>query len=122
MILVAILDALQPVIDALVWIIDIVAGGLGKAVSFISGAVSSLFGGNKGQSVEPMQAGGIVTRPTMALIGEAGPEAVIPLRAGGLGDVINVTVQGNIWAMDDLTDQLRVEFLRIKTDNTTTGF
>jgi hypothetical protein len=30
--------------------------------------------------------GGIVTGPTIAMIGEAGPEAVIPLnRAGGMG-------------------------------------
>ena len=38
--------------------------------------------------------GGIVTGPTFAMIGEAGPEAVIPLdRAGGMGgNVINVTV------------------------------
>jgi hypothetical protein len=40
--------------------------------------------------------GGIVTGPTLALIGEAGPEAVIPLdRAGGMGgNNINVYVQG----------------------------
>ena len=44
--------------------------------------------------------GGIVTRPTMALIGEAGPEAVIPLsrlgagrpQAGG-GSIIQIVVQ-----------------------------
>jgi hypothetical protein len=35
--------------------------------------------------VQPMARGGIVTRPTMALIGEAGPEAVIPLGRGGMG-------------------------------------
>jgi hypothetical protein len=36
--------------------------------------------------------GGIFTRPTRALIGEAGPEAVIPLsKAAGLG-AVNVTV------------------------------
>ena len=42
----------------------------------------------------PMMAdGGIVTSPTFAMIGEAGPEAVIPLdRMGGGGNVINVTV------------------------------
>ncbi len=34
---------------------------------------------------QTMAAGGIVTRPTMALIGESGPEAVIPLSRGGLG-------------------------------------
>jgi hypothetical protein len=40
--------------------------------------------------------GGIVTGPTLALIGEAGPEAVIPLdRAGGMGGGdVNIYVQG----------------------------
>jgi hypothetical protein len=47
----------------------------------------------------PMMAqGGIVTSPTLALIGERGPEAVIPLSGanagGGMGNTINVTVQG----------------------------
>lgn len=42
--------------------------------------------GGKGFSIPKMAAGGIVTSPTLALIGEAGPEAVIPLgRGGGLG-------------------------------------
>jgi len=46
--------------------------------------------------------GGIVRRPTMALIGEAGPEAVVPLNqapgasplpsGGGMGGAVNVTV------------------------------
>jgi hypothetical protein len=43
--------------------------------------------------------GGIVRRPTRALIGESGPEAVLPLSgagAAGLGaTTINITVQGN---------------------------
>jgi phage-related protein len=44
-----------------------------------------------------LAAGGIVTRPTLALIGEAGPEAVIPLGRGrgggaGLGSTVNITV------------------------------
>ena len=42
--------------------------------------------------------GGIVTGPTLAMIGEAGPEAVIPLnRAGGMGmggNTITVNVNG----------------------------
>lgn len=36
-----------------------------------------------------MAQGGIVTKPTRALIGEAGPEAVIPLRRGGVGNTYN---------------------------------
>ena len=37
--------------------------------------------------------GGLVTQPTLAMIGEAGPEVAIPLdRLGGMGATINVTV------------------------------
>ena len=45
----------------------------------------------------PMLAeGGIVTSPTLALIGEAGPEAVIPLsKMGGMGGGANITVNVN---------------------------
>lgn len=45
----------------------------------------------------PMLAnGGIVTRPTLAVIGEAGPEAVVPLNRGNSGfGQINVTITGN---------------------------
>jgi hypothetical protein len=56
--------------------------------------------GSKGFKVPniPMLAeGGIVTRPTLALIGEAGPEAVIPLNRGGMGaGGITVNVTGGL--------------------------
>lgn len=42
-------------------------------------------------NIPRLAAGGIVTRPTIALIGEAGPEAVIPL-GNRSGQVINVTI------------------------------
>ena len=52
--------------------------------------------------VPHLAAGGVVSRPTLALIGEAGPEAVVPLsaaRGGGAmlggGTVVNVYVQGD---------------------------
>lgn len=40
--------------------------------------------------------GGIVTGPTLALIGEAGPEAVVPLNKGGFGGNTYVTVNGAV--------------------------
>lgn len=40
------------------------------------------------------QHGGVVTRPTMALVGEAGPEAIVPLTGGGGGSP-EVTIQIN---------------------------
>lgn len=60
------------------------------------------------QQFVPMAQGGITTGPTRALIGEAGPEAVIPLRdiGKGMGNSGGITivqnVQGSIWRERDL--------------------
>jgi hypothetical protein len=41
-----------------------------------------------------MAVGGIVRRPTAAVVGERGPEAVVPLnRAGALGTTINISYE-----------------------------
>lgn len=41
-----------------------------------------------------LAAGGIVTRPTLAVVGEAGPEAVIPLsKMGAMGSALNVQIE-----------------------------
>lgn len=54
--------------------------------------------------ITPMQTGGIVTRPTIGLIGESGPEAVIPLGsdgASGRGITIEVNINGPLFGMND---------------------
>ena len=57
-------------------------------------------GGNGGANpagldYKAMATGGVVTSPTMALIGEAGPEAVIPLdKMGGMGGGVTINVNG----------------------------
>jgi hypothetical protein len=44
-----------------------------------------------------MADGGIVQRPIVGMIGEAGPEAVIPLnKAGSLGSTVNITVNAGM--------------------------
>jgi len=52
-----------------------------------------------------MQHGGILTKPTPMIGGEAGPEAVIPLdRAGefGLGgEAVTVNITGGVFATDE---------------------
>lgn len=46
--------------------------------------------------------GGIVTRPTFAMVGERGPEAVIPLsRGGGMGSTVNIEINNPIVRSDD---------------------
>ena len=49
-------------------------------------------------NIPRMATGGVVTRPTLAMIGEKGPEAVIPLnKAGGMGGAVyNITVNAGI--------------------------
>jgi len=45
--------------------------------------------------ITPLASGGIVTSPTLSLIGEAGPEAVIPLdKMGGMGNNVTINVNG----------------------------
>lgn len=59
--------------------------------------------------------GGIVTRPTMALIGESGPEAVVPLDRSSSG-LVNITITGNTIASDydvDRIGQRLVQRLRL---------
>lgn len=53
-----------------------------------------------GVEVPAFAKGGIVTGPTLALIGEAGPEAVVPLtgRNKGMGNTINLTVNAGMGA------------------------
>jgi hypothetical protein len=44
-----------------------------------------------------MAEGGIVTKPTIAMIGEAGAEAVVPLdKMGSMGTTVNVNVAGSV--------------------------
>jgi hypothetical protein len=52
----------------------------------------TIFGGWGGLNIPRLAQGGIVTRPTLALIGEAGPEAVVPLSKGGGQVPVNVRV------------------------------
>lgn len=85
----------------------LIPGGLGPALR-------GLFGGSKNSAPAPggrrlaipaMADGGMVTGPTLALIGEAGPEAVVPLdRMGGMG---NVTINVNGGDPNAVVDALR---------------
>jgi hypothetical protein len=82
------------------------AGTIGKAAGFIG-------------NVLPFADGGIVMAPTLGLVGEAGPEAIIPLRQlpgmMGSGGVI-VNVAGTVITERDLIEQIRVGLLRSQRD------
>ena len=56
---------------------------LPKGLRSLFGEGPGASGGIGGGGVPEMAGGGIVTKPTLAMIGEAGPEAVVPLSGGG---------------------------------------
>ena len=81
-------NILKPVFDALKWVWDNIIKPIAEAIGAVVGAVTGFFGGGGGGTSNApggagpsprLQKGGIVTKPTVGLVGEAGPEAVIPL-------------------------------------------
>jgi exonuclease VII small subunit len=99
-------------------------GGLSQAAVESNNARGGFRGGGSGAgnivpSTVPMIApdhipmlasGGIVSKSTLAMIGEAGPEAVVPLsKMGSMGSglVVNITVQGSVVQERDLAITVR---------------
>ena len=81
-------------------------------------------GGKGPQPEKPKMAkGGVVRRPTVAMLGEAGPEAVLPLARAGLGGagimIVN-NIQGSVVTRQELSLEIRndlAQFLRRKGIN-----
>jgi len=67
------------------------------------------------KAISPFASGGIVTSPTLGLIGEAGPEAVVPLSEGGFGTTYVVNINGDIYGVSDL--ETRIERVIQRTAN-----
>jgi hypothetical protein len=94
--------------NAFITMINVVIKGInlikpGKDIGTLGSVSLGRMGGDSGDGganpagldYKAMATGGIVTSPTFALIGEAGPEAVIPLsKMGSMGGGITVNVNG----------------------------
>ena len=64
----------------------------------------------------PLASGGIVTSPSFHLIGESGPEAVIPLdKANGFGATYVININGDVYGVSDL--ESRIERVIQRTAN-----
>jgi hypothetical protein len=74
--------------------LGVLIGSLRKLVE-LKDAVGSFNIG--GINIPGFADGGIVTRPTLAMVGEKGPEAIIPLsQMGGMGGGVTVNVTGGL--------------------------
>jgi hypothetical protein len=74
------------------------------SIGKIGGDEATVAGG--GINIPKMAAGGIVNGPTLAMIGEAGPEAVIPLsRMGQMGGGMSITVNAGLISTPDQIGQ-----------------
>jgi len=103
------IDLIKMEINGLISLVNIAI----KAIDAIHVTLPSFLGGGTlGFNIPtiPMLAeGGIVTSPTLAMIGEAGSEAVIPLsKMGGMGGMnVVVNVQGSVVQEKDLAVTVR---------------
>ena len=101
---------------------DIFAATLGQAFAGFANAGAGIDGFGGAMSIPKLAAGGIVTSPTLALIGERGPEAVVPLSQynggqGGGGPTINIYVSGNtMLGRDDAIARELAAILRPQLD------
>jgi len=111
--------AASGIANGMKYVINIAINALNKAIDTIngiSGVVNNIWPGpdipNIGQ-IPKLAAGGIVTSPTIALIGERGPEAVIPLsgrNAGGMG--MTITVNAGLVSTPDQIGQQIIEAIQ----------
>ena len=95
---------LDPLIKGLKWVVDLfekISNWFKKGMDKIAINVTGAEGYNP-LTMGGLQMGGIVTRPTMAMIGEGGPEAIVPLNKMGIG----MSVVYNIYGAND-TEELR---------------
>ncbi len=64
-------------------------------------------GGAFGSGLASLASGGIVRKPTLALVGEKGPEAVVPLGRGqGVGNTLIVNINGPILGLQRLKQEI----------------
>jgi len=86
----------KPVINAVIWIVN-------RFIDIINGIVRIATAGvvqNAVPQITYLAKGGIATKPTLAMIGEAGPEMVVPLNSSAAGNMgtpsITINISGNL--------------------------
>jgi len=89
------------------WYNDNIAGLIsGTVPNWVPKIGGETYDWPKPMAIPAMAEGGIVTSPTLALIGEAGPEAVVPLnKGGGYGGAHTFNISINVGGVTDRSDK-----------------
>lgn len=111
-------DQLQGVLNFFNQVISIVSKPITTATTGISNTLNAAGSAIKG--ILGFADGGIVTRPTLAMVGEGGEsEAIIPLsKLGGVGGGgVNIYLQGDFYTDTEVAEKFGNEIARIIKNN-----
>lgn len=97
---------LRGVLDFYNTVKNTVSQPIKNAAQAVTGAVGKVFG---------FQHGGIVTRPTLAMVGEGGEaEAIVPLsKLGSVGGGVTINLQGDFYTTTEVAEKFGNELARI---------
>lgn len=116
-VMVGIFESMKGIVKGVInWIVEKINWIIDK-INFISKAAAILPGVSVSDTqiahIPMLANGGIVTKPTLAMIGEGGPEAVIPLsgRGGGVGGT-TVIMKDNTFLDEDAAEKMGDMFLK----------
>lgn len=109
-----IVNGVKTAISSLATFVGELVGKIGNiGGDVLKGAYNSTLGAI---GLPKLATGGIVTSPTVAMVGEAGPEAVVPLdKAGGIGTTYVININGDVYGVSDL--ESRIERVIQRTAN-----
>lgn len=105
-------DVWDGMISGMRWAVNTMIDGFNSIIG-AANAVNSLGGINpfayEIPKIPRLAEGGIVTKPTIAMIGEAGPEAVVPLTGSGAASVgAGINITGNTFVVREEADIQKV--------------
>ncbi len=93
--------------------INAVVNAYHSVVSAVSAPINATVNAVK-TVVSKFADGGIVTGPTLGLVGEAGPEAIIPLsQLGGMGGGLTINLNGDFYTSTEVAEEFGNELARI---------
>ena len=104
-----VVDGIKGYVNLLIAALNLMIRGANKISIKVPSWVPGI--GGKGfalniPEIPKLAQGGIVRSPTLAMLGEAGPEAVVPLGRGGMGGGVTINILGPTYGFDDFEERV----------------